>query len=269
MAVSDAANSAVETTGWVSPGAWPGAIRRWLSRTPLRRRDPSPPAPAVARFRNLTISREAGAGAGTLSRLVATRLDWKVYDHELLEEIARRMEVPAEEVRATDELSPSVIQDWLLPLREEHYAPQEAYLDHLAKLVDAIGQAGQCIIVGRGAGFLLPPESTLKVRIVAPLKFRAARLAQRMNISNRSARAAARDLDRRRAAFERTMYRVDVNDLHNYDIVLDTAALGLTIASELVVRAIQLGLPPKPRRAEFLQAVRTEPEPDADSNTLA
>ena len=34
-----------------------------------------------------------------------------------------------------------MVQDWLLPLREEYYAPQEAYLDHLAKLIEAIGRA--------------------------------------------------------------------------------------------------------------------------------
>src|SRR6185437_5863715 len=126
----------------------------------------------VARFRNVCISREAGAGAGTIGRMVGTRLDWKVFDHELLEAIAHRMELAIDEVRAFDELAPSVVQDWILPLREEHYAPQEAYLDHLAKLVEAIGRAGDSIILGRGAGFLLPRAETLSVRIVAPLKVR-------------------------------------------------------------------------------------------------
>ena len=98
----------------------------------------------------------SGAGAGTIGRLVGTRLNWKVYDHEILEAIAHRMEMPTDEVRAFDELAPSVVQDWILPLREEHYAPQEAYLDHLAKLVEAIGRAGDPVVVGRGAGFILP-----------------------------------------------------------------------------------------------------------------
>ena len=124
------------------------------------------------------------------------------------------MEVPIDEVRAFDELAPSVVQDWILPLREEHYAPQEAYLDHLAKLVEAIGRAGESVIVGRGAGFLLPRESTLSVRIIAPLKARAARLAERMGVSVRTARRAARDLDRRRAQFDRTMHRADPTDPH-------------------------------------------------------
>ena len=61
-------------------------------------------------------------------------LGWKVYDEELVEAIAHRMGSPIDEVRALDELAPSMVQDWLLPLREEYYAPQEAYLDHLAKI---------------------------------------------------------------------------------------------------------------------------------------
>jgi len=189
------------------------------------------------------ISREAGAGAGSIARLVGTRIDWKVYDHEVIEAIAQRMEMPTDEVRVFDELAPSVVQDWILPLREEHYAPQEAYLDHLAKLVAAIGRAGESIIVGRGAGFLLKRESTLLVRVIAPLQFRAERLAERMGVSIRTAKRAARDLDRRRTHFERTMYRVDPNDPHNYDLVLDSHSLGLSIAAEILISAIEAGQP--------------------------
>ena len=154
------------------------------------------------------------------------------------------MELPAEEVRALDELAPSAVQDWLLPWREEYYAPHEAYLDHLAKLIQAIGQAGESVIVGRGAGFLLPRESTLSIRVIAPMKARARRMAERLGVSARTARRAARDLDRRHDRFARTMYRVDPADPHRYDLVLDTDSLGLTIAVELIVRAVEAGQPP-------------------------
>jgi cytidylate kinase len=240
-------------------GAWPGAVARWFFGGNTAREEPNRPAVTVARFRNVGISREAGAGAGSIARIVGTRLGWKVFDHEILEAIAQRMEMPTDEVRAFDELAPSVVQDWILPLREEHYAPQEAYLDHLAKLVEAIGRAGESLIVGRGAGFQLSRESTLLVRVVAPLKVRAERLAERMGVSVRTARRAALDLDRRRTHFERTMYRVDSSDPHNYDIVLDSHSLGLTIASELIVRAVEAGQPKgMPRTSE-------EPPPSEDS----
>ena len=237
--------------------AWPKRVARWLFGGASGREEPRGEVVPVARFQNICVSREAGAGAGTISRLVGTRLDWKVYDHEILEAIASRMEMPTEEVRAFDELSPSVVQDWILPLREEHYAPQEAYLDHLAKLVEAIGRAGESIIVGRGAAFLLPRETTLRVRVIAPLKFRAERLAERMGVSVRTARRAARDLDRRRNQFERTMYRVDANDPHNYDVVLESHSLGVAIAAEMIIRAVEAGQP------------RVKPQVDDSSSDVA
>ena len=224
--------------------AWPVALSRWFFGKVAKPKEPVGPPEPVARFRNICISRETGSGARLIGRMVGTRLDWKVYDHELLDAIAGRMELSLDEVRALDELAPSVMQDWILPLREEHYAPQEAYLDHLAKLVEAIGRAGDSIIIGRGAGFLLPRDETLSVRIVAPLKARAIRLAERMGVSVRTARRAARDLDRRRDHFVRTMYRINANDPHNYDLVLDSESLGPPIVAEILARTVQAGWSP-------------------------
>ncbi|MEI7986087.1 MAG: cytidylate kinase family protein, partial [Armatimonadota bacterium] len=65
------------------------------------------------------------------------------------------------------------------------------------------------------------------------VKFRAERLAERMGVSVRTARRAARDLDRRRNQFERTMYRIDPADPHNYDLVIDSESLTIAIAAEL------------------------------------
>jgi len=139
-------------------------------------------------------------------------------------------------------------------LREEYYAPQEAYLDHLAKLIEAIGRAGESILVGRGAGFMLPRETTLTIRVIAPLKDRALRLAERMGVSVRTARRAARDLDRRRAQFDRTMHRANANDPHNFDLVLDTHSLGLEIAAEVVVQTIEIGRTVAPAQDTGLHA---------------
>jgi cytidylate kinase len=222
---------------------WPMSVVRWLFGLGDEAHAAQDAPRTVARFQNICISREAGAGGGAVARLVGQRLSWKVYDHELLEAIAHRMELPLDDVRCFDELAPSVVQDWLLPLREEHYAPQEAYLDHLAKLIEAIGRASESVIVGRGAGFMLPREATLSIRIIAPLHNRALRLAERMGVSVRTARRAAKDLDHRRAQFDRTMHRMISADPHNYDLVLDSHSLGLELAVEVIVRAVEAGRP--------------------------
>lgn len=237
-----AAKPASQPTG-VPEGVyrWPRSVVRWLFGLSEDDLDSGGAAQSGARFLNICISREAGAGGAAIARMVGEKLGWKVYDQELLEAIAHRMGVTLDEIRALDELAPSMVQDWLLPLREEYYAPQEAYLDHLAKLIEAVGRAGESILVGRGAGFMLPRQTTLTVRVVAPLKIRAQRLAERMGVSVRTARRAARDLDRRRAQFDRTMHRADSNDPHSFDLVLESHRLGLETSAMLVAHLVKAG----------------------------
>jgi cytidylate kinase len=254
-----ASTSSTETPGVPGrPHHWPDFFVRWFFGRGDEERAPREVSGAVARFQNICISREAGAGAGTIARMVGKRLGWKVYDDELVEAIAHRMEVSLDEVRTLDELAPSVVQDWLLPLREEYYAPQEAYLDHLAKLIEAIGRAGESILVGRGANYMLPREATLTVRIIAPLKVRAVRLGERMGVSVRTARRAARDLDRRRLHFDRTMHRANSSDPHNYDLVLDSNSLGLEIATGIIVHAVEIGRPQGAATSSLLRAGSAE-----------
>ena len=172
---ASAASRSTEGTQHSSGGlsSWPQFFVRWLFGLGEEHRQPALSSIPRARFQNVCISREAGAGGAELAKLVGQGLGWKVYDEELVEAIAHRMGSPIEEVRALDELAPSLVQDWLLPLREEYYAPQEAYLDHLAKLIEAIGRAGESILVGRAAGFMLPRDTTLSIRVMAPLEERA------------------------------------------------------------------------------------------------
>jgi hypothetical protein len=105
---------------------------------------------------------------------------------------------------------------------------------------------------------MLPRETTLSLRTIAPLKARAQRLAERMGVSVRTARRAARDLDRRRAQFDRTMHRANPNDPHNFDMVLDTASLSLEIAAEIVVRAVEVGQPGGPIASASLRGRPTD-----------
>ena len=195
------------------------------------------------RFNNVWISRESGSGSDIIARQVAARLNWTIYNEEFIEIISRRMKISPEMVRTLDELAPGMIQDWLLPLREQHYAPQENYFEHLEHLIQEIGRLGEAVIVGRGAGFILPEESTLRVRLIAPLPNRAGRLADRMGVSIRTARRAARDLDRRRKQFDWALYRKDSDDPHHFHMTLDTTSLGIALCVDLITLAIVRGIP--------------------------
>ncbi len=46
----------------------------------------------------------------------------------------------------------------------------------------SLGAHGECIIVGRGSAQVLPSATTLRVRLVAPLRDRASIISQRFGI---------------------------------------------------------------------------------------
>ena len=71
----------------------------------------------------------------------------------------------------------------------------------MIRVLLAVAARGDAVIVGRGAGFLLPAESTVHVRVIAPLERRVAYFAQSLRLSREEAAAEVRARDERRAEF--------------------------------------------------------------------
>src|SRR5262249_23177078 len=125
------------------------------------------PAPFAPRSLTIALSREAGARGGTISRRVGRKLGWQVYTQEMLEYLAQE-EIHGQNV--SESLSAAAIawvEERLDELLRQQQLSQHPSVRSLARTVLALGAQGEAIIIGRGAGFLLPSASTLHVRIVA------------------------------------------------------------------------------------------------------
>src|SRR6516164_8466803 len=68
-------------------------------------------APEAAPAFTIAFSREAGARGTSVARQVGARLGWPVYDHELLEHIAREMKVRVGLLETVDERQVSWLQE--------------------------------------------------------------------------------------------------------------------------------------------------------------
>ncbi len=156
--------------------------RYWETQsTAAASRETPPPSP---RF-TIALSREAGAMGTSIARETGKRLGWLVYDDELLAKIAQDMGVRAALLKSVDERSLSWITEVFeasMPTRDtgdwDSPPSESAYAHHLIKTVLALGTHGECVIVGRGAAFILPAETTLRVRLVGKLRERVAAWAR-------------------------------------------------------------------------------------------
>jgi cytidylate kinase len=192
-----------------------------------------------------------------VARLVGQKLGWTVYDQELLEYIAHQMHLRASVLESLDEKAFQWSHDWLAALLEDQWQDQDAYIVHLTKVVLAIGLHGQAIIVGRGAACILPRDRSLNVRIVAKDSDRIAFLSQLERLTPQEAERYMRETDEQRKRFVRDYFHRNNDDVHEYDLVLDSSALGEECCADLVVAALR----GKETLARNRHSAKTRPSP--------
>ena len=128
------------------------------------------------KFRGLhpfvAISRQSGACGSEVGRLVGEALGWKVFDKNLLDEIATRFNDSRPMLDLVDETQSNWAFDMLGACLDRQIVPHEKYVRHLSCVVWSAARRQNCVLVGRGAQFILPREMGLMVRITAPEPFR-------------------------------------------------------------------------------------------------
>jgi len=84
-------------------------------------------------------------------------------------------------LESVDERRKSWLLEFLDGLSSVPAVSESAFVRNLIETVLALGAHGECIIVGRGAAQILPAETTLRARLVAPLSERIATKARALD----------------------------------------------------------------------------------------
>jgi cytidylate kinase len=183
----------------------------------------------------IAISRETGAGGTSVANEVGMRLGWPVYDHALLERMAQEMNLRAPLLESVDERRLTWLEECLEQFSLVPMVSENLYVKHLIQTVLSLGTHGACIIVGRGASFILPPATTLRVRLVASREDRVVRIAQERSLSHEAAAQFVERRDRERHAFARDHFLTEPHNSVHYDLVLNTSRLSYADCAEVII----------------------------------
>lgn len=192
---------------------------------------------AVPAGLSIAVSREAGSRGGTIGRRVARKLGWQAYDQELLEYLVQDSTVQQGLAENLSEGARAWVEEQLQRLTAAGELDQTPAILNLARLSLSLGAQGRVVLIGRGAGFLLPRATTLHVRLVAPLEERVAYMSQCLRLTLEEARQRVLLRDSRRAEYLTAFLRRQPSDLYEYDLVLNTGSLGEEACAELIVQA--------------------------------
>jgi cytidylate kinase len=190
-------------------------------------------------YRVVTVSREVGALGSTVAAEVGRRLALPVYDRAVLEKVAEEMRRPGPALERLDERPVSWLEDALSALVNEYPVRSDAFLKYLVGTVRGLAHSGPCVIVGRGANWIVPAALSLRVRLVALLSDRVRVIASRRNCSEEEAARWVERTERERFAFVKTNFLADGGDPHEYDLVLNTSRLTVGECAEVIVETFR------------------------------
>lgn len=191
------------------------------------------------RLPSITISKEIGSQGVELAHRLAKRLDWKLFDKDLVEYIAKNARVRQDMVEIFDEKTQSEIHNWVVTLLDRYALASDKYFKHLMLAITTIGEHGHAIILGRGSNFILSPNKTLRIKTVASLPSRIEYVMKQNKMSRAEASRNVEQMDKHRQAFLRRFFHKKTDDPLCYDLVLNMDTLNLQIATDLIVKALK------------------------------
>jgi cytidylate kinase len=185
----------------------------------------------------ITLSRLPGCGAHALAKQLSEDLDMDLFDHEIVEAVAKSAHVSESVIATLDEQERTMLDEWIRILDEKHHLWSDEYLPHLAKVISAIAAHGHAIIVGRGSGYLLPNDICLRLLIVAPMDFRIHNVMNTYGVTAEVARNQITKTETDRRAFVKQYFQADLTDPVNYDLTLNIAQYAVKEAAKIVKEA--------------------------------
>ena len=182
----------------------------------------------------ITISRETGAGGGTVARLLGERLKLDVLHREILDDMAQRFNLPRAMLEHVDETTSNwfleVFGKWI----DRRVVTQSEYIVHLGRLLLMAAQHASTVVVGRGAQFLLPSDKCLKVYLVAPMDVRVETIRRIRGVSASDAKQHIRETDQGRQDFISKYFNRQIGDPHLYDLVINRANLDPDAVADVI-----------------------------------
>ncbi|HUO30667.1 MAG TPA: cytidylate kinase-like family protein [Bryobacteraceae bacterium] len=199
-------------------------------------------------IRVITVEREYGAGGGAVAGKLASRLGWKLWDHALTEEIARRLDCDCRVVEEHEERSDAAYYRLFKAFMRGSFegslnAPRLKMVDTecvrvvVRKLLPELAGTGNCVIVGRGSAFYLGDRpDAFHVFVYAPFADRVRRL-RATGESEKDAMELAETVDRDRAAFTKRYFDADWAGRHHYHLMVNSG-MGDDVAVDIILDAI-------------------------------
>ena len=185
----------------------------------------------------ITISRDPGSGGTEIARRLAKDLGMDLIGSRIIQQIAERADISEKVIASLDEKEVRRRDFWIDSMfRTRHIWPDE-YLRYLTRVIGTIGKQGNTIIIGRGGQFVLPPEETFRIRLIAPREIRIRNVMRDSNTDFETSERYVYKTEADRNAFHCKHFGADWTNPVYYDLTVNTGYMGIGGAAAAIEAA--------------------------------
>ena len=198
------------------------------------------------------ISHAAGAGGEEVGRLVAERLGFLYVNEEIVARAAAKGGVDAADVadeerrkslaaRALNAIAQGGGEAWTLgavgPLSSREELDSDDIRSLIRETIEQTAARGKAVIVAHAASYAIGHgDGVLRVLVTASPETRTTRVAEAEGLDQAGAARALKESDAGRADYLKRFYDVREESPTHYDLVLNTDALSIERAADLIAR---------------------------------
>jgi cytidylate kinase len=187
----------------------------------------------------ITISRDPGSGGKPIAKLVAKKLKFKLYDKQIISDIAKSAKLRKSLLEEVDEKGRNLMTDFVHTLLNPDYVSDVDYMRHLFKVILSVAYKGKVVILGRGGNFITPAAAGLHVRITAPYKVRVRRAIQYEDYTLEQAKDRIREVTHDRKEFITQYFGKNIRNPKYYDLTLNTTFYTLEQSAKVILEAFK------------------------------
>lgn len=203
-------------------------------------------------IRVITVEREYGSRGAEFAHHLAKRLEWRIIDHCLIEEVAKEAGVSLSLAESCDErLDPWYYRvgkafwhgsiERLPALPESEVFDSESMVSFVRGYLQKVAEEGHCVILGRGAASILSRAPGAFHVFVYASQWRKVRWFEEHFPEHASqAEGELAATDRRRAAYVKRYFEQDWTDRRLYHLMINSC-MGFEAMIEATIDGAGLG----------------------------
>ena len=183
----------------------------------------------------ITIVREFGSMGRPIARRLSELLRIEFYDRDIVEETARKMNLPVSVISINEENQGSAYSRMRFPLGKSSREKQDEIFRVQSEIIRSLAKRESCVIVGRCSDYILRDfENRLSICVYAPFEKRIENCVSSLGMDEETAMQMTVEVDKARRKYHKRYANYSPEDIKNKNLLIDSSFFGIEGTAKLI-----------------------------------